>query len=42
MADNSEFKEVYNWQYFFLALGVLVMIPLMHIVLGWYVFYFSH
>ncbi|MDM7860246.1 hypothetical protein QTP81_06535 [Alteromonas sp. ASW11-36] len=42
MADNSEFKEVYNWWYFLAALGTLVALPLMHIVLGWIVFFFSH
>jgi hypothetical protein len=41
MASNSDFKEVYNWWYFLAALGVLLLFPLMHIGLGWYVFFFS-
>ncbi|MFC3095155.1 hypothetical protein [Alteromonas sediminis] len=41
MADNSEFKEVYNVWYFLAAVVTLLALPLMHIVLGWYTFVIS-
>lgn len=42
MGDNTEFKEVFNWWYFLGILGVLLVFPLLHILAGWYVFFFSH
>ena len=39
MADNSNFKEVYIWWYFFGSIAVLVAFPLMHIIAGWFTFY---
>ncbi|MFT6270164.1 MAG: hypothetical protein ACJAVV_002993 [Alphaproteobacteria bacterium] len=41
MGDNTEFKEVFNWWYLFGIVGVLVAFPLLHILAGWYVFFFS-
>ncbi|MFT4653940.1 MAG: hypothetical protein ACJA0G_001812 [Kangiellaceae bacterium] len=32
MSDNTEFKEVFNWWYFFGIVGILVAFPLLHIV----------
>lgn len=34
MGDQSEFKEVFNWWYFFGIVGALVAFPLLHI-LAW-------
>lgn len=42
MADNSDFKEVYNGWYFLGALGVLLVLPLMHILAGVYQFVLSN
>jgi hypothetical protein len=38
MADNGNFKEVYNVWYFLAAVGVLLALPLMHVILGWFTF----
>lgn len=32
--ENAEFKEVFNWWYFFGIVGTLVAFPLLHI-LAW-------
>nr|WP_277750979.1 hypothetical protein [Ningiella ruwaisensis] len=42
MANNEEHKEAFNWWYFFGIVGALVAFPLLHILAGWYVFFFSH
>lgn len=42
MGDNTEFKDVFNWWYFLAILGALLAFPLLHILAGWYVFFFSH
>jgi hypothetical protein len=41
MSDDTEFKEVFNWWYFFGIVGALIALPLLHIIAGWYVFFFS-
>lgn len=41
MGDHTQFKEGFNGWYFIGILAVLVTLPLMHIVVGWYVFFFS-
>ncbi|MFT5278370.1 MAG: hypothetical protein ACI8VI_002015 [Granulosicoccus sp.] len=41
MGDETDFKEVFNGWYFIAILVVLVALPLMHILAGWYVFFFS-
>jgi len=42
MSNDTEFKEVFNGWYFLGVLGVLLALPLMHILAGWYVFFFSN
>ncbi|WP_395341523.1 hypothetical protein PN836_019460 [Ningiella sp. W23] len=42
MSEDKEFKEVFNWWYFFGIVGALAIFPLMHILAGWYVFFFSN
>lgn len=42
MGDNAEFKEVFNWWYFLGIVAALVAFPLLHILAGWYVFFFSN
>jgi hypothetical protein len=32
MSDDTEFKEVFNWWYFFAIVVTLVAFPLLHIV----------
>lgn len=39
MQDDSQFKDPFNWGYVFAAVGVLLALPLMHVILGWFVFY---
>lgn len=39
MADNSEFKEVYNKWYFLGSLVTLLAFPLLHIICGWFAFW---
>ena len=41
MADDGEFKEVFNVWYFLAAIATLLAFPLMHILLGWYTFVIS-
>lgn len=42
MGDGTEFKEAFNWWYVLAILGALVAFPLLHVLAGWYVFFFSH
>jgi hypothetical protein len=42
MSNDTEFKEVFNGWYFLGGLVVLLALPLMHILAGWYVFFFSN
>lgn len=39
MADDSQFKEVYNWWYFLGALVALLAFPLLPTICGWFAFY---
>lgn len=39
MGDTQEFKEVYNVRYFLASVAILLGLPLMHIVIGWFAFY---
>ena len=39
MQDEQEFKDPFNFTYFLIAEGLLVALPLMHAVIGWFVFY---
>ena len=40
MADDTDFKEPFNWWYLLLIVLAL-LVPLTHIVAGWFVFFFS-
>ena len=42
MSNDTEFKEVFNGWYFLGVLVILLAFPLMHILAGWYVFFFSN
>ncbi|WP_261348343.1 hypothetical protein [Alteromonas oceanisediminis] len=42
MGNNSDFKEAFNWWYFGAILVTLLALPLMHVILGWIVFFFSN
>lgn len=42
MADNEKFKEEFNWWYLIAIVITLVAFPLMHILGGWYVYFFSN
>jgi hypothetical protein len=42
MSNDTEFKEAFNGWYLLVILGTLLALPLMHIVSGWYVFFFSN
>ena len=39
MADNSEFKEVYNKWYFLGAVVALLAFPLLPTICGWFTFW---
>ncbi len=39
MANNEDFKEVYNKWYFLGSLVTLLALPLMHIIAGWFTFW---
>jgi hypothetical protein len=39
MQDDHSVNEPFNWIYFFAALGLLVALPLMHVIIGWFKFY---
>lgn len=39
MQDDHSSQDPFNWGYVFAAVGILVALPLMHVILGWFVFY---
>lgn len=39
MQDDDSSYDPFNWGYLIAALGVLLALPLMHVILGWLVFY---
>jgi hypothetical protein len=39
MQDDNSLHDPFNWGYLLAALGVLLALPLMHVILGWFVFY---
>lgn len=39
MQEDNGMQDPFNWTYFFVAVGTLVALPLMHIIAGWLVFY---
>lgn len=41
MQDELAPHDPFNWTYLIAALAVLLALPLMHVVLGWIVFYLS-
>ena len=42
MSNDTEFKEVFNGWYLLAILVTLLALPLMHIISGWYVLFFSN
>lgn len=40
MQQDDSVQDPFNWSYFFAILAVLVTIPLMHVILGWMVYFF--
>jgi hypothetical protein len=40
MSDDTEFREVFNGWYAIGIVGALVAFSLMHVIAGWYVFFF--
>ena len=41
MSNDENFKDPFNIYYLLAAAGVLVAMPLLNVLGGWYVFYFS-
>lgn len=39
MQEPSESYDPFNWTYFLATVGVMVAIPLLHVILGWFTFY---
>ncbi|WP_255456464.1 hypothetical protein [Paraglaciecola sp. L3A3] len=39
MHDEKEFKDPFSFTHFLIAVGLLVALPLMHVVIGWFVYY---
>lgn len=39
--DNEELRDPFNFSYLLAALVVLLALPLMHIIIGWKIFYFN-
>ena len=39
MSDNTDFKDPFNVWNFLAALGVLLAMPLLNAIVGWFVFY---
>jgi hypothetical protein len=37
--DDNSSHDPFSWGYLFTALGVLLALPLMYVILGWFVFY---
>lgn len=40
MHHDENTADPFNWTYFFAALVTLLALPLMHVILGWMVFFF--
>ncbi len=41
MSSDTNFKDPFNVWYFLAAIGILVALPLLNVICGWFVFYFS-
>lgn len=41
MSDGSNFKDPFNIWYLLAALGVLMAMPLLNMICGWFVFYIT-
>ncbi len=39
MQDDKSLQDPFNWRYFLAAVGTMLALPLMHVILGWFVFY---
>ena len=39
MQEEQGLQDPFNWVYFFAAVGLLVSLPLMHVIIGWFTFY---
>ena len=39
MQNEDTPLDPFNWTYFLVALAVLVALPLMHVILGWFAFF---
>ncbi|MDU0354834.1 hypothetical protein RS130_13710 [Paraglaciecola aquimarina] len=39
MQEDENYQDPFNWYYFFAAVAVLVALPLMHPIIGWFVYY---
>jgi hypothetical protein len=39
MEDDNSLLDPFNWGYLIVALVVLLAFPLLHVILGWFVFY---
>lgn len=39
MQHESGTQDPFNWKYFFAAVAMLVALPLMHVIIGWFTFY---
>lgn len=39
MQEPTAAKDPFNWTYFLIAVGILVAVPLSHVIMGWFVFY---
>jgi hypothetical protein len=39
MQESSAAKDPFNWAYFLIAVGVLVAIPLSHVIVAWFIYY---
>jgi hypothetical protein len=40
MQNDPESHDPFNWTYLFVALVVLLALPLMHVILAWTIYYF--
>lgn len=39
MQDNNAEKDPFSWKYVLIGFVVLLALPLMHVILGWFAFY---
>lgn len=39
MQEDQGLQDPFNWGYFFAAVLLLVSLPLMHVIIGWFKFY---